>query len=200
MTTFVEPKLMRKTNAIERQIAGNHYKHFTIQPVEFITKNKLSFLQGCIIKRICRYNVEGGKGIEDLKKIIHEAELIVELEGLQSDEVTHKAFEAHGDGMVQSYCGREIFLQGTVNLNSDEHDIKNPSNAGIPERYYSKARKLAERWMIDHHGKVGPVIIRLQAWNKENDPPLSEKELVSIANFTSSFYEEKKKNNVDIHA
>ena len=66
---------------LSRQIGGSHYKDFPIQPVEFITKNKLNFLQGCIVKRITRYNLPGGKGLQDLEKIIHEAELLIEIEG-----------------------------------------------------------------------------------------------------------------------
>ena len=52
--------------AIDKQIGGNHYKSFAIAPIEFITKNKLSFIQGCIIKYICRYDKKNGK--EDLDK------------------------------------------------------------------------------------------------------------------------------------
>ena len=48
--------------ALDEQIGGKHYKDLEIQPVEFSTKNKLGFLQGCIVKRISRYNVPGGKG------------------------------------------------------------------------------------------------------------------------------------------
>ena len=40
--------------ATQRQIGGKHYKDFKIQPIEFITKNKLSFIQGNIIKYVCR--------------------------------------------------------------------------------------------------------------------------------------------------
>lgn len=69
--------------ALETQIGGDHYKKWTIQPIEFITKNKLSFLQGCIVKRIVRYNQNGGKGLQDLEKIKHEIDLIIELEGLE---------------------------------------------------------------------------------------------------------------------
>ncbi len=65
-------------SALEKQVAGNHYKEFEIQPVEFITKNKLSFLEGCVIKRICRWRNKNG--IEDLQKAIHEIELMIELE------------------------------------------------------------------------------------------------------------------------
>ncbi|HSG31032.1 MAG TPA: DUF3310 domain-containing protein [Thermodesulfobacteriota bacterium] len=64
--------------ATDKQIGGNHYKSFAIAPIEFITKNKLSFIQGCIVKYICRYDKKNGK--EDLDKIIHYCELLKELE------------------------------------------------------------------------------------------------------------------------
>ena len=67
-------------DALDRQIGGNHYKEFSLQPVEFITENKLGFLQGSMIKRICRYDRPGGKGLEDLQKIKHEVDLLIELE------------------------------------------------------------------------------------------------------------------------
>ncbi len=67
-------------NALVKQVGGNHYKDFKIQPVEFATKNNLSFLQGCIVKRICRYNLPTGKGKEDIEKIRHELDLILELD------------------------------------------------------------------------------------------------------------------------
>jgi hypothetical protein len=40
-------------------------------------KNNLSFLGGCVVKRICR---KKGNRIEDLKKAIHEIEMMIELE------------------------------------------------------------------------------------------------------------------------
>ena len=63
--------------ALNTQIGGEHYKKYSIQPVEFITKNKLGFLEGCVIKRICRY--EDKNGLEDLKKAKHEIDLLIEL-------------------------------------------------------------------------------------------------------------------------
>ncbi len=62
---------------LDVQIGGGHYKKYTIQPVEFITKNKLGFLEGCVIKRICRYEDKNGR--EDLEKIKHEIDLLIEL-------------------------------------------------------------------------------------------------------------------------
>lgn len=63
--------------AIDKQIGGNHYTKFKIQPVEFIFKNNLSFIQGCVIKYICRFDKKNG--VEDLDKIIHYCELQKEL-------------------------------------------------------------------------------------------------------------------------
>lgn len=60
------------------QIAGTHYKDMSIQPVEFIHANKLGFLEGCIVKRICRWRAKDG--IQDLEKIKHEVDLLIELE------------------------------------------------------------------------------------------------------------------------
>jgi hypothetical protein len=39
----------------DKQIGGDHYKSFHIQPYEFISKNELSFFQGNVIKYVCRY-------------------------------------------------------------------------------------------------------------------------------------------------
>ena len=55
------------------QIGGNHYTKFPIQPYEFISKNNLSFFQGCVVKYVCRYLSKNK--IEDLEKIIHYCEL-----------------------------------------------------------------------------------------------------------------------------
>ena len=57
----------------DRQIGGSHYKNFHIQPYEFISKNNLSFFQGCVVKYVCRY-LKKDK-IKDLRKIIHYCEL-----------------------------------------------------------------------------------------------------------------------------
>jgi hypothetical protein len=65
--------------ALDRQVGSTqHYKDFKIQPIEFITANKLSFIQGNVIKYICRYDKKNGK--EDIDKAIHYCELLKELE------------------------------------------------------------------------------------------------------------------------
>lgn len=64
-----------KDDPLDIQIGGSHYKKFKIQPVEFIEGNNLSFLQGCIIKRICRHAEKNGR--EDLDKAKHEIDLLI---------------------------------------------------------------------------------------------------------------------------
>lgn len=59
------------------EIGGSHYKSFKIQPVEFIVENGLGFLEGCVIKRMCRY--EAKNGLEDLQKAKHEIDLLIKL-------------------------------------------------------------------------------------------------------------------------
>jgi len=63
--------------ALDEQVGGSHYKDFKIQPAEFIEKNNLPFLDGCVIKRMCRHGNKNGA--EDLRKAIHEIRLILQL-------------------------------------------------------------------------------------------------------------------------
>ena len=54
----------------------SHYKDCAIQPVDYIVENNLDFLEGNVVKYITRHRTKGG--IEDIKKVIHYAELILE--------------------------------------------------------------------------------------------------------------------------
>ena len=64
--------------ATNKQIDGNHYKEMKIQPVEYIFKNNIPFLEGNVIKYITRHKEKNG--ITDLRKAKHCIELIAELE------------------------------------------------------------------------------------------------------------------------
>ena len=65
-------------SALDTQPGGDHYRTKAIQPVEYIHANGLGFLEGCVVKRITRWRDKGG--IQDLRKIQHECELLIELE------------------------------------------------------------------------------------------------------------------------
>ena len=63
-------------SAYKKQIGGNHYSRFKVQPSEFINKNKLLFAEGNAIKYICRHAHKGGK--QDLEKAKHYIDMIIE--------------------------------------------------------------------------------------------------------------------------
>lgn len=65
-------------SALDVQIGGGHYKQFAIQPVEFIHKNGIPFVEGNCIKYLARWRDKGG--IEDLKKVKHYIDLLIEME------------------------------------------------------------------------------------------------------------------------
>lgn len=56
-----------------------HYNRFAIQPLDFISQNRLDYLQGNIIKYVCRYDAKGG--VEDLKKAKVYLEKLIEMQG-----------------------------------------------------------------------------------------------------------------------
>ena len=63
--------------ATDEQVGGSHYKDCVIQPIDYIVKNKLDFLEGNVVKYITRHKEKDGP--EDIKKVIHYAQLILEL-------------------------------------------------------------------------------------------------------------------------
>lgn len=67
-----------KKKALEKQIGGGHYKNLAIQPIEYCQKNKLTYCESNVIKYVTRHKFKNGK--EDIKKAIHNLELLLEME------------------------------------------------------------------------------------------------------------------------
>ena len=67
--------------ASEQQIGGSHYRNFKSSPYKFFLDNQIPHHKAAIIRRILRYDLSTGKGLEDLMKIKHEVNLIIEFEG-----------------------------------------------------------------------------------------------------------------------
>jgi hypothetical protein len=65
-------------NALDIQVAGDHYKAMPIQPVEFIHANNIPYCEANAIKYLCRWRKKGG--IADLEKAKHYIELLIEME------------------------------------------------------------------------------------------------------------------------
>jgi hypothetical protein len=75
---MTEMYLEEETTALQKQIGGAHYAEMAIQPIEFITANELSFLEGNIIKYVCRHKKKNGA--DDIKKAMHYCELLLQME------------------------------------------------------------------------------------------------------------------------
>jgi hypothetical protein len=69
---------MKEESSLEKQVGGNHYKDCSIQPIEYIEKNNLTFCEGNIVKYITRHRTKG-EGRKDIEKVIHYAEMILDL-------------------------------------------------------------------------------------------------------------------------
>lgn len=72
------PSVPVRETAKSEQVGGDHYKSLPIQPIEYIYRNGLDFLQGNIVKYATRHKSKGKA--EDVRKIIHYARLILEIE------------------------------------------------------------------------------------------------------------------------
>ena len=60
----------------KKQVGGSHYKKYKIQPIEFIVKNNIGFVEGNIIKYVLRFKEKGG--VQDLEKAKHYIELLID--------------------------------------------------------------------------------------------------------------------------
>lgn len=63
-------------SALDVQAGGKHYKEFSIQPLEYIVKNGIDYMEGNVVKYVTRH--ESKNGIEDLRKAQHYLQLIAE--------------------------------------------------------------------------------------------------------------------------
>lgn len=75
-SAILDDPLPAKT-PLDQQIGGDHYKSMKIQPVEFISANNIPYLEGNVIKYVCRHGTKNGEA--DLDKAIHYLQLLKEL-------------------------------------------------------------------------------------------------------------------------
>ena len=61
-------------NAWDKQVGGDHYKQYAIQPAQFALANNLDYAQANAIKYIVRHADKNG--VQDLDKAIHYVELL----------------------------------------------------------------------------------------------------------------------------
>lgn len=93
-------------NALEIQVGGSHYKNLKMQPIEFIVKAKLSFMQGNIVKYISRYKHKNGE--QDVEKCMHYAQLAIDLNDAGPD---YRMLN-----LAYSYCKVNAFSNYQTNI------------------------------------------------------------------------------------
>jgi hypothetical protein len=65
-------------NARKRQVGGNHYSRYNIQPIDFIIDNNLDWCEANVVKYITRWRDKNG--VEDLRKAMHYIQLLIDRE------------------------------------------------------------------------------------------------------------------------
>lgn len=74
----------KKSSAFDSQVGGSHYRDMAVQPLEYIVKNGIPFLEGNVIKYVTRWTRKNG--IEDLKKARHYLDMLIEMEEQKNNE------------------------------------------------------------------------------------------------------------------
>lgn len=63
---------------IRKQVGGNHYNKYTIEPIDFIHSNNIPYIEANVIKYVVRHRDKNG--LEDLQKAKHYIEMLIERE------------------------------------------------------------------------------------------------------------------------
>jgi hypothetical protein len=66
------------SDALTKQVGGDHYRGKAIQPIIYIHANNLGFCEGNVVKYVTRWREKNG--IADLEKAKHYIELLIEME------------------------------------------------------------------------------------------------------------------------
>ena len=69
---------MQQDNPLDRQVGGDHYTKYRIQPKVFFHANGIPHLEASIMEYVLRWRDKGGE--QDLRKAQHLIDLLIELE------------------------------------------------------------------------------------------------------------------------
>ncbi len=135
-------------SALDIQVAGSHYKGKRIQPVEYIAANNLTFLEGCIVKRITRWRDKpASKRFEDLKA----QEQTYKLNGYQNDFPI-----ILGENMdLEDYFPVQYSLPKVYGIGEREVLPKNPNDSRTIQAFQLKGYlQFFEQILSNHHAQL----------------------------------------------
>jgi hypothetical protein len=78
MNDIIDSFISAKSNALQKQEGGDHYKKQAVEPVEYIYLNGIPYIEGNVIKYVTRWKDKGG--IADLKKARHYLDILIQFE------------------------------------------------------------------------------------------------------------------------
>ena len=110
-------------SVLDKQEGGNHYKDLAIQPVEYIVKNELGYLEGNVIKYVTRHHKK--KGAEDIRKAIHYLQMILELQYPTTEsDIRDKAMQTRGMEILDKAHEkiRQTAAYNTYTFGGNQHD------------------------------------------------------------------------------
>lgn len=100
--------------ASEKMVGGRHYQ-VPIQPVSYIHKNLMGFIEGCVVKYITRWKAKGTP-LDDLRKSIHFIDLLIEVEKVEEEEQKKRIQQQvlQVEPYEYAHANRLTFLEGTI--------------------------------------------------------------------------------------
>ena len=90
-TGLLDPTLEPYPPIDNDAISPQHYQQGNIQVLDFITDQKFSYLEGNIVKYICRYKTKNG--LEDLEKADYYLSRLIELQMDEDDRIADQIDE-----------------------------------------------------------------------------------------------------------
>lgn len=99
---------------LNKQVGGDHYKGYKIQPGVFCQLIGLGFFESSIIKRIARFDKPGGKMVEDIEKMIHEFDLI---------SVSNKETIVEEDFLDQFTSEKRVIIESILDGGHNTHEL-----------------------------------------------------------------------------
>lgn len=109
----------------KRQVGGDHYEKCGIMPTTYIRANNLDFFEGNIVKYITRHKDKNGA--EDIKKVIHYAEMILEdVYGYKNDEhpILPKA-PIYSEPSISLYAKSDLLEKGLTSREAEKLIARN---------------------------------------------------------------------------
>ena len=122
-------------SALNKQVAGDHYKDQPIQPVEYIHANAMGYFEGNVVKYVSRWRKKNG--IADLEKAKHYIDHYLTLVDRVDDEdvyfVLTESLVLSGLGVCWLFSRSFKFTEEHTAILRDEHTIGHSSPCGAGE-------------------------------------------------------------------